>query len=296
MASIADSLVFLYKLLASPTNPHKLALLRKQQELAHALIRTKQTHLFHFLDLPGCVRARVYWYIFAGNVVKVCSYNKDKTAKYFSPDERCQILLTCRQIWSEALELYYKLSKWKFVKPSSLNYFTWGVDDICKLRYVQSITITNQDALEAFADHLQFFPGLKNLVVDIPGRLALSSRVKDEDFVKTLRKIRSTRWWQDKVAPHLPKSTKTEFSTHIGIEMTYGGYPNNKEMWLVGVNGWAVTRNFRPVDPPVALKALPMPSSDDVDAEPALAGSSTRHDSLDATNTNMPTKRQRIER
>ncbi|RMZ85774.1 hypothetical protein DV737_g491, partial [Chaetothyriales sp. CBS 132003] len=266
MAGVAYSLFFLYKLLALPAYPRKSAFLQKQQELAHALVRTRQTHSFHFLDLPARVRARVYWYIFAENVVEVCSYNKDKTAEYFSPDERCQILLTCRQICSEALELYYKLSKWKFVKSSSLNYFTRGVDDTRKLRYVQSITITNQAAFEVFADHLQFFPNLKSLVVDVPGRIALSRRTKDEGLVKTLSKIRSTKWWQERVAPHLPRRAERKFSIHIGIEMTYGGYPNDREM----------------------------PSSDDVDAQPALAGSSSRHDSLAATDTNIPNKRRRI--
>ena len=203
---------------------------QKQAEMARALVRTRKTHSFYFLDLPSEIRNRIYTYIFAGNVVQVCSYNKDKTSDTFSIDERCQILMTNKQIYEEARGFYYRHSDWKFVKVSSLNYIAWGDGGLRKLQFVQRVIITNQDVVTGFADYLCFFPNLKILVLDFPTTMTLKTKLDAEEQVKIARKVKNGNWWKDRVGSYLPIASKRSFSLRVGILTTFEEDPENKEV------------------------------------------------------------------
>jgi hypothetical protein len=66
-----------------------------------AVKRCRRESRFIFLDLPGAVRFQIYYELFCGHTIQVCSFNKDHSGD-FGKNERCQILLTCKKIATEA--------------------------------------------------------------------------------------------------------------------------------------------------------------------------------------------------
>ena len=196
---------------------------RKQAQMASALANTRETHSFHFLDLPSEIRSRIYSYIFAGNVVQVCSYNKDKTVDSFSIDERCQILLTNKLIRREAIKMFYWHSDWKFVKMSSLNYIAWGEGGYDKLKFVQKVIITNQDVASMFAGYLQFFPNLRVLVIDLPLKLRLDFALRPQHHDAVAKKIKNGDSWRNKIGPCLPVAKQRAFGIKLAVWLVYEG-------------------------------------------------------------------------
>ena len=233
MAALANTITSLYNRIFPQTDPGPgmVTLRRKQAEMARALVNVHKSHSFHFLDLPPKIRTRIYTFIFAANVVTVCSYNKDKSSGTFSIDERCQILMTNKQVYKEAHTFYYWHSDWKFVKVSSLNYIAWGDGGLSKLRLVQKVIITHQDVLTIFANYLRFFLNLKVMVIDFPLQIHLKEPYEPQDDARLTRKVRTGEWWRQRVVPFLPLMTERKFYLKIGVLAIYDKSPDNQEVW-----------------------------------------------------------------
>jgi hypothetical protein len=229
MASLAKTFDFIYHRLTQPYNPKIAALQEKENEMAAALIRVHKTHLFRFLDLPKKIRTRIYSFIFAANIVTVCSYNKDRTSQFHSSDERCQILLTCQAIYKEAYRVYYRHSDWKFTKVSSLNYMAWG-DGGAKLQLIQNVIITNRDVVAISEDYLHLFQNLKNLIVDFPTKLKLQKPLKQQDHARIVRRVKNGEWYKTMVGVYLPTAGKRNFNIKVGVQISHGDDSGNDQV------------------------------------------------------------------
>ncbi|ETN46086.1 uncharacterized protein HMPREF1541_00270 [Cyphellophora europaea CBS 101466] len=231
---------------------------------AKAVSRCRRLHGFFFLDLPKQVRLSIYHELFAGNTLKVCSWLKTYEGE-FAAGERCQILLTCSKILSEACGHFYFHNRFEFTSQSSICYFTWHDVHPAKWANITAIVLTKTELLPDFKKHVGKFSNLRRLTIDAPSefRLRVPKRPRKCDHIRFVRFILSRHTYVVSINPHLYMERKWEACLTVQLVLGNG----HEEIMLVNLDRMSVWHDVYPVPTETFDHTLIVPSAGDPDAE-----------------------------